>query len=455
MFENISERLLRTIKNLRGQGRLTEENIKSTLREVRIALLEADVALPVVKEFISCISNRAIGEEVVLSLTPGQVLIKIVYEELKRILGGSCSSLNLRVQTPAVILVAGLQGSGKTTSVAKLAYFLKGQAPRRKILLASCDTYRFAAIEQLKKLAVEVGVEFYANNFLDSQPEIIAAEALTAAKLHGIDVLIVDSAGRLHIDHEMMLEIKHLHHILNPVETLFVIDSMTGQDAINVAQAFNNTLSLTGIIITKIDGDTRGGAVLSACYITNKPVKFIGTGEKITAFEIFYPERIAARILGKGDVLGLVEEIEKKVDKEKAIKLVKKFQQGRHFTLEDFREQMEQMVTIGGIAGFLDKMPEQFQLVANRTMNINEQLADKEIKRSIAIINSMTPRERRLPDLIKGSRKRRIAVGSGTSVQDVNRLLRYYNQTKKIMHQVKGNKLTRVLKGLKMSHHNL
>ena len=442
MFENLSERLLRTVKNLRGQGRLTEDNIKDALREVRMALLEADVALPVVREFIDRVRARAIGEEVLLSLTPGQVLIKIVHEELIRVMGEANAEHNLRAQPPAVVLMAGLQGSGKTTSVAKLARWLK-ERQHKKVTVVSCDVYRPAAIEQLRKLAGEVGADFFPSA-PDQLPEVIARQALEHARLHGVEVLIVDSAGRLHIDQEMMAEIQRLHAVLKPVETLFVVDSMTGQDAANTAQAFDSALPLTGVVLTKTDGDARGGAALSIRHITGKPIKFLGVGEKTAALEPFYPDRVASRILGKGDVLSLVEEMEQKIDKEKALKLAQKVQKGRSFDLEDFREQMEQMLKMGGIASLVDKIPGFHAAPAA----LNDHTADKEVKRLVAIINSMTPQERRFPDMIKGSRKRRIAVGSGNQIQDVNRLLKQFDQAQRMMKKMKGGGLMKMLRGL-------
>jgi signal recognition particle subunit SRP54 len=442
MFENLSERLLRTVKNLRGQGRLTEDNIKDALREVRMALLEADVALPVVREFINRVRERAIGQEVLLSLTPGQLLIKIVHEELVRVMGEANAELNLRAQPPVVVLMAGLQGSGKTTSVAKLARWLK-ERQNKKVLLVSCDVYRPAAIEQLTKLAGEVGAECFPSTS-EQAPETIARQALEHARLHGVEVLIVDTAGRLHVDEDMMGEIQRLHAVLNPIETLFVVDSMTGQDAANTAQAFNATLPLTGVVLTKTDGDARGGAALSIRELTGKPIKFLGVGEKTTALEPFFPDRVASRILGKGDVLSLVEEMEHKVDKDKALKLAEKVKKGKGFDLEDFREQMEQMMRMGGIASLLDKMPG-FNAAAGA---LKDQTADKEVKRLVAIIHSMTPQERRFPDMIKGSRKRRIAAGSGTQIQDVNRLLKQFDQAQKMMKKMKGGGMSKMLRGL-------
>ncbi len=442
MFENLSERLLRTVKNLRGQGRLTEDNIKDALREVRMALLEADVALPVVRDFINRVRDRAVGQEVLLSLTPGQVLIKIVHEELIRTMGEANAELNLRTPPPAVVLMAGLQGSGKTTSVAKLARWLK-ERPKKKVMVVSCDVYRPAAIEQLRKLAGEVGAEFFPSE-VGQLPETIARQALEHARRHGFEVLIVDTAGRLHIDEAMMAEIQQLHAALEPIETLFVVDSMTGQDAANTAQAFNAALPLTGVVLTKTDGDARGGAALSIRQITGQPIKFLGVGEKTAALEPFFPDRVASRILGMGDVLSLVEELEQKVDKEKALKLAQKVQKGKGFDLEDFREQMQQMMTMGGIAGLLEKMPGFNAAPAA----LKDQAADKEVKRLIAIINSMTPQERRLPDMIKGSRKRRIAAGSGTQIQDVNRLLKQFDQAQRVMKKMKGGGMMKMLRGL-------
>ncbi|MCC8987613.1 MAG: signal recognition particle protein [Candidatus Contendobacter sp.] len=442
MFENLSERLLRTVKNLRGQGRLTEDNIKDALREVRMALLEADVALPVVRDFINRVRDRAVGQEVLLSLTPGQVLIKIVHEELIRTMGEANAELNLRTPPPAVVLMAGLQGSGKTTSVAKLARWLK-ERQKKKVMVVSCDVYRPAAIEQLRKLAGEVGAEFFPSE-VGQLPETIARQALEHARRHGFEVLIVDTAGRLHIDEAMMAEIQQLHAALEPIETLFVVDSMTGQDAANTAQAFNAALPLTGVVLTKTDGDARGGAALSIRQITGQPIKFLGVGEKTAALEPFFPDRVASRILGMGDVLSLVEELEQKVDKEKALKLAQKVQKGKGFDLEDFREQMQQMMTMGGIAGLLEKMPGFNAAPAA----LKDQAADKEVKRLIAIINSMTPQERRLPDMIKGSRKRRIAAGSGTQIQDVNRLLKQFDQAQRVMKKMKGGGMMKMLRGL-------
>ena len=443
MFESLSERLLQTVKNIRGQARLTEDNIKDALREVRMALLEADVALPVVKDFIDQVRSRAVGREVMQCLNPGQVLVKVVHEELIKVMGEANEGLNLKSQPPAVILMAGLQGSGKTTSVAKLARWLQ-QRQQKKVMVVSCDVYRPAAIDQLQTLAKEVGAEFFASE-PGQQPRTIAQQALDAARKQFIDVLLVDTAGRLHVDGEMMDEIKDLHAAINPVETLFVVDSMTGQDAANTAKAFNDALALTGVVLTKTDGDARGGAALSIRHITGKPVKFLGIGEKTDALELFHPDRIASRILGMGDVLSLVEEVEQKVDKEKALKLAKKVKKGKGFTLEDFREQMEQMLNMGDLDSLIDKIPGMSEIPKQMKDQINN---SKEIKRRVAIISSMTPHERRFPDVIRGSRKRRIAAGSGTQLQDVNRLLKEFNQTQKMMKKMKGGGMAKMMRGL-------
>jgi len=443
MFENLSDRLSRVVQNLRGQGRITEDNIKETMREVRMALLEADVALPVVKEFVEEVKEKALGEEVMKSLTPGQALIKIVNDELVKVMGEASEGLDLRAQPPAVILMAGLQGSGKTTSVGKLARFLK-EREKKKVMVVSTDVYRPAAIDQLRTLANEVGVEFFPSD-PGQKPEKIAKKALEAARKGHFDVLIVDTAGRLHIDEAMMEEIQALHKALNPVETLFVVDAMTGQDAANTARAFNEALPLTGVVLTKVDGDARGGAALSIRKITGKPIKFLGVGEKTTALEAFHPDRIASRILGMGDVVSLVEEISQKVDQEKAAKLAKKIHKGKGFTLSDFKEQMEQMAKMGGVASLMDKLPGMNQVPDA----VKAQAGDKEIRKMIAIINSMTPQEREFPQIIKGSRKRRIARGSGTQVQDVNRLLKQFTQMQKMMKKMKGGGLAKMMRGMK------
>ncbi|MFW5452674.1 signal recognition particle protein [Thioalkalivibrio sulfidiphilus] len=444
MFENLTERLQGTVKRLRGQARITEDNIQETLREVRMALLEADVALPVVREFISRVKERALGQEVLSSLTPGQALIKIVNDELISVMGQANESLQLNVQPPAVILMAGLQGSGKTTTTAKLARLLK-ERHKKSVAVVSCDVYRPAAIKQLETLAGEIDVEFIPSTG-GEDPVAIASRALDQARKKFFDVLIVDTAGRLHVDADMMAEIQRLHTAVSPVETLFVVDSMTGQDAANTAKAFNDALPLTGVVLTKADGDARGGAALSVRQITGKPIKFLGMGEKTGALEPFHPERVASRILGMGDVLSLVEEATRQVDQDKAAKLAKKLKTGKGFNLEDLREQLGQMQKMGGMASLMDKLPGMGQVPEAAKKQVN----DKELGRMIAIINSMTPGERRHPDLIKGSRKRRIAAGSGTQVQDVNRLLKQHMQMSKAMKQFsKGGmgKLMRAMKG--------
>jgi signal recognition particle subunit SRP54 len=443
MFDNLTERLSRTIKNLRGQGRLTEDNIKETLREVRMALLEADVALPVVRDFIDRVRERSTGQEVLKSLSPGQTLVKVVNDELVRVMGEANDALNLSVQPPAVILMAGLQGSGKTTSSAKLARLLR-ERHRKSVLLASCDIYRPAAIEQLQTLSGEVDAEFFPSH-PDQQPVTIARDAVAHARKKHIDVVIIDTAGRLHIDADMMEEIRQLHAVLQPVETLFVVDSMTGQDAANTAHTFNEALPLTGVILTKTDGDARGGAALSIRSITGKPIKFIGVGEKTAALEPFYPDRVASRILGMGDVLSLVEEAEQKVDKEKVARLANKISRGKRFDMNDFREQLEQMMNMGGLSGLMDKLPGMGQLPQNAKSMVN----DRELHRMVAIINSMTQQERSFPDVIKGSRRRRIAAGSGTQVQDVNRLLKQHLQMRKMMKKMSKGGMGKMLRGIK------
>lgn len=427
MFNNLSQRLLGVLKNIRGQGRLTEDNIKDTLREIRMALLEADVALPVVKQFTDDIRARAIGQEVMQSLAPGQVLVKIVHDELTRVMGETCAELDLAARPPAVILMAGLQGSGKTTTVAKLAYWLK-ENQGKSVLVASADIYRPAAIEQLKTLAAEVGVTYHPSD-ISQKPVAIAQAAIANAKTHLIDVVIIDTAGRLHIDDEMMAEIQQLHAAITPVETLFVVDSMTGQDAANTAQAFNAALPLTGVILTKMDGDARGGAALSVRHITGKPIKFIGVGEKIKALEPFHPDRIASRILDMGDILSLVEDAQRNVDHDEAQRLAKKLQKGKGFDLEDFLSQLQQMKKMGGIGSLMAKLPGMGAIPGAA----KAQMDDKSFAKLEAIINSMTFKERRFPDLIRGSRKRRIAAGSGTQVQDINRLLKQFMQMQKMM----------------------
>jgi signal recognition particle subunit SRP54 len=443
MFQNLSDRLGSVLDGLKGRGRLTEDNIKDTLREVRMALLEADVALPVVRAFTDSIREKAMGEEVLKSLTPGQTLVKVVHDELVRVMGEANEELDLAAQPPAVVLMAGLQGSGKTTTVAKLARFLN-ERHKKKVLVVSADVYRPAAIEQLKTLANEVGVDFFPSS-PDQKPVAIARSAVAEARKRYYDVLIVDTAGRLHVDEDMMGEIQVLHGELQPVETLFVVDSMTGQDAANTAKAFHDALPLTGVVLTKADGDARGGAALSIRQLTGKPIKFIGVGEKTDALEPFHPDRVASRILGMGDVLSLVEEVSRKVDRDKAEKLAKKVSRGEGFSLEDFRDQMQQMSGMGGVAGLMDKLPGMGQVPDA----VKAQVNDKEFTRLIAIINSMTPKERRFPAIIKGSRKRRIAAGSGTQVQDINRLLKQFAQMQKMMKKMKGGGMKKMLRGLK------
>ncbi|GGD75960.1 signal recognition particle protein [Lacimicrobium alkaliphilum] len=443
MFENLSERLGKTLKNISGRGRLTEDNIKDTLREVRMALLEADVALPVVREFISQVKEKAVGIEVSKSLNPGQVFIKIVQAELEAIMGQANEKLDLSSQPPAVVMVAGLQGAGKTTSIGKLARFLR-EREKKKVLVVSADIYRPAAIKQLETLASEVQVGFYPSS-ADQDPVDIVEGAIEQARKQFFDVLLVDTAGRLHVDDKMMGEIKALHQAIQPIETLFVVDAMTGQDAANTAQAFNEALPLTGVILTKADGDARGGAALSVRHITGKPIKFLGMGEKSDALEPFHPERVASRILGMGDVLSLVEEIERKVDKDKAQKLAKKVQKGKGFDLQDFKEQLEQMRDMGGMMSLVDKMPG----MGNMSAQIKDKANDKSFNQMEAIINSMTPGERQRPEVIKGSRKRRIAAGSGTQIQDVNRLLKQFTQMQKMMKKMSGGGMGKMMKRMK------
>jgi signal recognition particle subunit SRP54 len=427
VFDSLTERLSASLASITGKAKLTDENIQGTLREVRMALLEADVALPVVKSFIDQVRLRAVGTEVTQSLSPGQVFVKIVNDELVKVMGEENDTLDLTAQPPAVILMAGLQGAGKTTSTAKLALWLKNRE-KKKVMVVSTDVYRPAAIDQLKTLAEEADIGFIPSE-TDQKPADIAEAALDTAKKQFADVLIVDTAGRLAIDEDMMAEIKGLHGQLNPAETLFVVDAMTGQDAANTAKAFSEVLPLTGVILSKTDGDARGGAALSVRSITGKPIKFMATGEKIDALEAFFPDRIASRILGMGDVLTLIEEAEQKIDKKKAQKLAKKIKKGKKFDLEDFRDQIQQMNNMGGMAGLLDKMPG----MGGMAKMAEEKLAANPFGQMEAIINSMTPGERRYPDSINGSRKKRIATGSGTQIQDVNRLLKQHKQMQKMM----------------------
>ncbi len=442
MFENLTERLSGTFRKLSGKSTLTESNIQEALREVRRALLEADVALSVVKEFIERVSNRAVGQEVSKSLTPGQAFIKVVQAEMQAIMGSANAELDLKATPPAVVLMAGLQGAGKTTTVAKLSRWLK-EEKQKSVMVVSADVYRPAAIQQLETLAGEVGVEFFGSETSQS-PEAITQAALKEAKKKFVDVLIVDTAGRLAIDDEMMTEISNLHGQLQPVETLFVVDAMTGQDAAVTAKAFNDALPLTGVVLTKADGDARGGAALSVRYVTGKPIKFIGMGEKADALEPFYPDRIASRILGMGDVLSLIEEAEKKVDKQKAEKLAKKIKKGRGFDLEDFKEQLKQMQNMGGVASIMDKLPGMGALPPGAAQMVD----DSQFRRMEAIINSMTMRERVNPDILNGSRKRRITQGSGTQIQDLNRLLKQHKQMQKVMKKMKGGNMANMMRGL-------
>jgi signal recognition particle subunit SRP54 len=442
MFENLSERLSDSLKKISGKASLSEANIQDTLREVRMALLEADVALPVVKDFIEQIKQRALGQEVNRSLNPGQQFLKIVQAELEKVMGEENESLNLAAQPPAVILMAGLQGAGKTTSVAKLSRHLQ-EREKKKVMVVSADVYRPAAIEQLKTLAGEVGAEFFPSE-TSQKPVDIVNGAIASAKTKFVDVLIVDTAGRLHVDGEMMAEIKQVHKAANPVETLFVIDSMIGQDAVNTAKAFNEALPLTGVILTKVDGDTRGGAALSVRHVTGKPIKFLGVGEKTDALEPFHPERIASRILGMGDVMSLIEDVERKVDKKKAEKLAKKIAKGKGFDLEDLRDQLQQMNNMGGMAGLMDKLPG----MGNMAQMAQQQDVTGKFSQMDAIIGSMTVKERRNPDILNGSRKRRITQGSGTTIQDLNRLLKQHKQMGKMMKKMKGKGMQNMMRGM-------
>lgn len=443
MFENLSDRLSKTLRNITGKGRLTEDNIKDTLREVRMALLEADVALPVVREFIAQVKERALGEEVNKSLTPGQEFLRIVRTELEKAMGEANEELNLAAQPPAVILMAGLQGAGKTTSVGKLAKFLK-ERHKKKVLVVSADVYRPAAIKQLQTLAEALKVDFFPTE-TSQNPVDIAEAALKHAKLNFFDVLIVDTAGRLHVDGEMMEEIQNIHAVLNPVETLFTVDAMTGQDAANTAKAFNEALPLTGVILTKVDGDARGGAALSIRQITGKPIKFLGVGEKTDALEPFHPDRIASRILGMGDVMSLIEDLQRSVDQEKAEKMAQKFKKGDEFTLEDFRDQLIEMKKMGGMMSMLDKLPG----AKNLPEHVKNQVDDKMFIKMEAIINSMTLKERANPEIIKGSRRRRIAQGSGTQVQDVNKLLKQFDEMQRMMKKMRKGGMAKMMRGMK------
>ncbi|HCU90748.1 MAG TPA: signal recognition particle protein [Gammaproteobacteria bacterium] len=427
MFSNLTERLTNVVKDLRGRARLSEEQIEVALREVRMAMLEGDVALPVVKDFIDKIKVRALGEEVIGTLTPGQALIRVVRDQLTHLMGDTNADLNFAIQPPAVILMTGLQGAGKTTTTAKLARYL-AQVKKKKVGVVSCDVYRPAAIEQLNVLAAEVNVDCYPSD-IQSKPVDIAKSALQQARKSFSEVLIIDTAGRLAIDGEMMQELTELQVAVDAHETLFVVDAMMGQDAINTAKAFNDSVPLTGIVLTKADGDARGGAALSVRYVTGKPIKFVGIGEKIDALEPFHPDRIASRILGMGDVLSLIEEVEQKVDKEKAEKVARKLKKGKGFDLQDFRDQLLQMQNMGGLSSVIGRLPGASELTDQVKDNVN----DKELIKLGSIIDSMTIQERQYPAILKSSRKKRIAAGSGTQVQDVNRLLKQFNQMQKMM----------------------
>jgi signal recognition particle subunit SRP54 len=443
MFENLSQRLSRVVKTLRGEARLTEANMQEALREVRVALLEADVALPVVKTFIERVRAKALGEEVIGSLTPGQAAVGVVHRELVHLMGEKNDALNLATQPPAVVLLAGLQGSGKTTTAGKLARWLKAET-RKKVLLASCDVYRPAAIDQLATVAQQVEAEFFPSS-TGEKPVDIAARALAHARTHYADVLIVDSAGRLGIDEAMMREIAELHAVLKPVETLFVVDAMQGQDAVNSAKAFADALPLTGVILTKLDGDARGGAALSVREVTGKPIKFAGVGEKLGALEPFHPDRMASRILGMGDVLSLIEDVQKSVDREQVEKLAAKVKSGKDFDLEDFKQQVAQMKKMGGLSALAEKLPGNLAQLAQKAPGMD----DKAVGRLEGIINSMTPQERKHPDLIKASRKRRIAAGAGVSVQEVNRLLNQFEQAQKMMKMMSKGGIAKMMRGMK------
>jgi signal recognition particle subunit SRP54 len=442
MLDALTQRLSSVVKTLRGHSRITEENVQEMLREVRLALLDADAGLPVVRDFIPKVKEKALGTEVAASLTPGQALVGVVYEELVKLMGGVSAGLNLATQPPAVVLLAGLQGSGKTTSAGKLARLLKGQ--KKKVLLVSADVYRPAAIDQLKTLGKNLEIEVFPSD-PSQRPVDIARAALDWAKRHFHDVLIVDTAGRLAIDDAMMEEVKALHAAVKPIETLFVVDSMQGQDAVNVAKAFADALPLTGIVLTKLDGDARGGAALSVRHVTGQPIKFVGVSEKMDGLEPFHPDRMASRILGMGDILSLVEEARAKVDEKEAARIAEKFRKGKDFDLEDFRGQLQQMKKMGGIAGLTDKLPTQLTQMATASPELQE----KALRRTEAIINSMTPLERRKPELLKASRKRRIAAGAGVQVQEVNRLLTQFEQMQKMMKMMRTGGLAKMMRNMK------
>jgi len=442
MLDTLTQRLASVIKTVRGHARLTEENVQEALREVRLALLEADVGLAVVRDFTARVKEKALGQDVVGSLTPGQALVGVVHDELVALMGGTNAALNLATTPPAVILLAGLQGAGKTTSAGKLGRVLKGQ--KKKVLLVSADVYRPAAIDQLKSLAAQLAIDLFPSD-PSQKPVDIAVNALDWARKHYHDVLIVDTAGRLAIDEAMMAEVKAIHAAVKPVETLFVVDSMQGQDAVNVAKAFAEALPLTGVVLTKLDGDARGGAALSVRQVTGAPIKFVGVSEKMDGLEPFHPERLASRILGMGDIVSLVEEARKNVDEVEAKKLADKFRKGKGFDLEDFKTQLQQMKKMGGMAGLMDKMPAQFAQAASQAPDLQE----KQLKRTEGIINAMTPLERAKPELIKASRKRRIAAGAGVQVQEVNRLLNQFEQMQKMMKMMKSGGLAKMMRGMK------
>jgi len=443
MLDALTERLSSVVKTLRGHARLTEENIQEMVREVRLALLDADAGLPVVKDFIGRVREKALGQEVAGSLTPGQALVGVVYEELVQLMGGANAALNLAAQPPAVVLLAGLQGSGKTTSAGKLARLLKNTT-KKKVLMVSTDVYRPAAIDQLATLARDLGVDLFPSD-PSQKPVDIARDSVDWARRHFYDVLIVDTAGRLAIDEAMMAEVRAIHEAVKPIETLFVVDSMQGQDAVNVARAFSEALPLTGIVLTKLDGDARGGAALSVRHVTGAPIKFVGVSEKMDGLEPFHPERIASRILGMGDIVSLVEEARAKVDEKEARKLADKFRKGKDFDLEDFRAQIQQMKSMGGMASLMDKLPAQLTQMASGSPDLQE----KALKRTQGIIDAMTPGERRKPDLIKASRKRRIATGAGVQVQEVNRLLKQFEQMQKMMKMMRSGNLQKMMRNLK------
>ena len=443
MLDNLTQRLSKVMKTIRGEARLTESNIQDALREVRVALLEADVAVPVVRDFIARVKEKAVGEEVIGSLTPGQALVGAVHRELTALMGGAHEELNLAITPPAVILMAGLQGSGKTTSTGKLAKYLH-EDRKKKVLVVSCDVYRPAAIDQLATVGKQAGVDVFPST-IDQKPVDIALAAVDYARKHYHDVLIVDTAGRLAIDEAMMKEIAALHEALQPIETLFVVDSMQGQDAVNVAKAFNDTLPLTGVVLTKLDGDARGGAALSVRHVTGKPIKFSGVSEKLSGLEPFHPDRMASRILGMGDILSLVEGARKGVDEGEAQRLAEKFKKGKGFDLEDFKAQIQQMKKMGGLTALMDKLPAAIGQMAGQSQAID----DKSIRRIEGIINSMTPGERLKPEVIKASRKRRIAAGSGVQVQEVNRLLNQFEQTQKLMKQMQKGGMAKLMRSMK------